>query len=238
MVVMPMKMSREKVDALRLLGAKIVRTPTSAAFDDLEGLIRVAHKLHLEDPENTIILDQYRNKYNPLAHYDTTAQEILEQTNFNVDAVVVGTGTGGTITGIGRRMKQVLGDKCRIIAADPYGSVLSLPESLNETDIQVYDVEGIGYDFVPTVLDRLVVDEWIKTLDTHSFPMARRLAREEGLLCGGSSGSAMHVALQVAKTMKKGQRLVVILPDGIRNYMSKFVQDEWMNEKGHSITTE
>ncbi|XP_022163172.1 cystathionine beta-synthase [Myzus persicae] len=235
LVVMPMKMSREKVDALRLLGAKIVRTPTAAAFNELEGLIRVAHKLHLEDPENTIILDQYRNKYNPLAHFDGTGQEILEQTNYKVDAVVAGTGTGGTITGIGRKLKQALGDKCRLIAADPYGSILSLPESLNETDIQMYDVEGIGYDFVPTVLDRSVVDEWIKTDDKHSFPMARRLAREEGLLCGGSSGSAMHVALQVAKTMKKGQRLVVILPDGIRNYMSKFVQDEWMREKGHDL---
>ncbi|XP_050439294.1 cystathionine beta-synthase [Adelges cooleyi] len=234
-VVMPMKMSSEKVDALKLLGAKIVRTPTEAAFDEPEGLIRVAHKLHLEDPENSIILDQYRNKYNPLAHYDTTAKEIFEQTEHNVDAIVIGTGTGGTMTGIGRYFKQALGDKCRIIAADPYGSILALPEKLNESDIQFYQVEGIGYDFVPTVLDRSVVDEWVKTEDSESFPMARRLAREEGLLCGGSSGSAMCVALKVARKMKKGQRLVVVLPDGIRNYMSKFVQNEWMVEKGFSI---
>ncbi|XP_050526709.1 cystathionine beta-synthase [Daktulosphaira vitifoliae] len=231
-VVMPLKMSREKVDALKLLGAKIVRTPTEAAFDELDSLIRVAHKLHLEDPENTIILDQYRNKYNPLAHYDTTGKEILEQTGRNIDALVAGTGTGGTITGVGRCLKQELGDKCRVIAADPYGSILSLPESLNETDVSVYQVEGIGYDFVPTVLDRSIVDEWIKTDDKEALNMARRLAREEGLLCGGSSGSAMCVALKVARKMKKGQRLVVIFPDGIRNYMGKFVQEEWMEDKG------
>ncbi|VVC33929.1 Tryptophan synthase beta subunit-like PLP-dependent enzyme [Cinara cedri] len=234
-VVMPMKMSREKVDALRILGAKIIRTPTAAAFDDLSSLIRVAHQLHMDDPENTIILDQYRNKYNPLAHFDATGQEILDQTNNKVDVLVAGTGTGGTITGIGRKLKQVLGNKCRIIAADPYGSILAVPDSLNETYVQTYDVEGIGYDFVPTVLDRSVVDEWYKTDDKQAFPMARRLAREEGLLCGGSSGSAMHVAIKVAKTMKKGETLVVILPDGIRNYMSKFVQDEWMQEKGYAI---
>lgn len=101
-----------------------------------------------------LIVFQYLNKFNPLAHFDTTGQEILQQTGFKVDALVAGTGTGGTITGIGRRLKQELGDKCRIIAADPYGSVLSLPESLNKTDVQTYDVEGIGYDFVPTVLGK------------------------------------------------------------------------------------
>lgn len=105
----------------------------------------------------TYVFFQYRNKYNPLAHFDMTGQEILEQTGFKVDVVVAGTGTGGTITGIGRKIKQELGDKCRIVAADPYGSILSLPESLNETDIEVYDVEGIGYDFVPTVLGEFCV---------------------------------------------------------------------------------
>lgn len=118
-----------------------------------------------------------------------------------------------------------------IVAADPEGSILSEPESLNETDVQFYEVEGIGYDFLPTVLDRSVVDRWIKTNDQKSFPLARRLISEEGILSGGSSGTAMSVALTAAKALKKGQKCVVILPDGIRNYMSKFVSDNWMEAR-------
>uniref|UniRef100_A0A3B3I792 Cystathionine beta-synthase n=1 Tax=Oryzias latipes TaxID=8090 RepID=A0A3B3I792_ORYLA len=217
-IVMPEKMSMEKVDVLRALGAEIVRTPTSARFDSPESHVGVAWRLKNEIP-NSHILDQYRNPSNPLAHYDSTAEEILEQCDGKVDMLVAGAGTGGTITGIARKLKE----KCpnvKIVAVDPEGSILAEPEHLNKTDKTQYEVEGIGYDFIPTVLDRSVVDTWYKSNDEESFNMSRMLIREEGLLCGGSSGTAMAAAVAVAKELKEGQRCVVILPDSIRNYMS------------------
>lgn len=229
-IVMPEKMSDEKVGTLRALGAKIIRTPTEAAYDDSDSLIIVAQTLQ-KQTENSIILDQYRNPGNPLAHYDGTGSEILWQMNNKVDCVVIGAGTGGTVTGIGRKIKEKLGEQCKIVAVDPPGSILSLPESLNITDTTFYEVEGIGYDFLPTVLDRTVVDEWIKVNDQQSFDMARRLQAEEGILCGGSSGAALSAAIRVAKTMNENQKVVVILPDSIRNYMSKFVNDSWMEAR-------
>lgn len=230
LIVMPEKMSTEKVDALKALGAQIIRTPTEAAWDTPESLIFVAQKLQKEIP-NSIIMDQYRNVGNPLAHYDGTAEEILHQMDNQVDMVVCGAGTGGTVCGIGRKIKDRL-PKCQVVAADPEGSILSLPAELNETSVNFYEVEGIGYDFVPTVLDRSVVDEWIKSIDQEALPMARRLIASEGLLCGGSSGTAMAVAIKAAKRLKKGQRCVVLLPDGIRNYMTKMVSDNWMEARG------
>ncbi|MCI4393697.1 hypothetical protein PGIGA_G00160470 [Pangasianodon gigas] len=229
-IVMPEKMSMEKVDVLRALGAEIVRTPTSARFDSPESHVGVAWRLKNEIP-NSHILDQYRNPSNPLAHYDTTAEEILEQCDGKVDMLVAGAGTGGTITGVARKLKE----KCpniKIIAVDPEGSILAEPEELNQTDKTQYEVEGIGYDFIPTVLDRSVVDSWYKSNDEESFAMARMLIRDEGLLCGGSSGTAMAAAVKMAKELKEGQRCVVILPDSIRNYMSKFLSDNWMFQKG------
>ncbi|XP_052003898.1 cystathionine beta-synthase-like protein [Xyrauchen texanus] len=229
-IVMPEKMSMEKVDVLRALGAEIVRTPTSAHFDSPESHVGVAWRLKNEIP-NAHILDQYRNPSNPLAHYDTTAEEILEQCDGKIDMLVAGAGTGGTITGIARKLKE----KCpniKIIAVDPEGSILAEPEELNKTDKTQYEVEGIGYDFIPTVLDRSVVDSWYKSNDDESFAMSRMLIKEEGLLSGGSSGTAMSAAVHVAKELKEGQRCVVILPDSIRNYMSKFLSDKWMCEKG------
>uniref|UniRef100_A0A671LRJ5 Cystathionine beta-synthase n=1 Tax=Sinocyclocheilus anshuiensis TaxID=1608454 RepID=A0A671LRJ5_9TELE len=229
-IVMPEKMSMEKVDVLRALGAEIVRTPTSARFDSPESHVGVAWRLKNEIP-NAHILDQYRNPSNPLAHYDTTAEEILEQCDGKIDMLVAGAGTGGTITGIARKLKE----KCpniKIVGVDPEGSILAEPEELNKTDKTQYEVEGIGYDFIPTVLDRSVVDSWYKSNDEESFAMSRMLIREEGLLCGGSSGTAMVAAVHVAKELKEGQRCVVILPDSIRNYMSKFLSDKWMCEKG------
>ncbi|EDO43469.1 predicted protein [Nematostella vectensis] len=229
-IVMPEKMSNEKVDVLRALGAEIVRTPTEAKFDSPESHIGVAQRLNAEIA-NSHILDQYRNPGNPLAHYDSTADEILQQCDGKVDMVVLGAGTGGTITGIARKLKE----KCpgvTIVGVDPKGSILAEPESLNESDVSMYHVEGIGYDFVPTVLDRSVVDKWYKSEDKTSFTMSRRLIREEGLLCGGSSGSAMVAAVEAAKSLNEGQRCVVILPDSVRNYMTKFLSDDWMTEKG------
>uniref|UniRef100_A0A8B9DMB4 Cystathionine beta-synthase n=1 Tax=Anser cygnoides TaxID=8845 RepID=A0A8B9DMB4_ANSCY len=229
-IVMPEKMSMEKVDVLRALGAEIVRTPTTARFDSPESHVGVAWRLKNEIP-NAHILDQYRNASNPLTHYDTTAEEILQQCEGKIDMLVATAGTGGTITGISRKLKEKC-PGCKIIGADPEGSILAQPEELNKTDKTTYEVEGIGYDFVPTVLDRSTVDQWYKTSDEESFALARMLIREEGLLCGGSSGSAMSAAVKAAKELKEGQRCVVILPDSIRNYMSKFLSDKWMIQKG------
>ncbi|CAG7832412.1 unnamed protein product [Allacma fusca] len=229
-IVMPEKMSNEKRDTLHALGAEIVRTPTSATFDSPEGLIAVSQRLAKEIP-NAIILDQYRNTGNPLAHYDSTAEEIIDQCDGQVDMVVVGAGTGGSITGIGRKIKEKC-KSCVVVGVDPDGSILAQPSSLN-TKSGFYEVEGIGYDFIPTVLDRSVVDKWYKSNDKESLQMSRRLIREEGLLCGGSSGSALSCALTAVKEagLKEGQKCVVILPDGVRNYMTKFLSDEWMMER-------
>jgi cystathionine beta-synthase len=222
-ITMPEKMSREKQVVLEALGAEIIRTPTEAAFDSPESHINVARRLQSQLP-NAHILDQYSNPANPRIHYEATAQEILDDLDGQVDMVVMGAGTGGTITGVARRLKEVR-PGCRIIGADPVGSILG-----GGKDVGTYKVEGIGYDFIPDVLDRSLVDEWVKTSDQPSFLLARRLIREEGLLVGGSSGSAMYAALQKASTLSRGQNCVVILPDGVRNYMTKFVDDKWMRD--------
>lgn len=162
-----------------------------------------------------------------MAHYDQTATEIWEQCDGKIDVIIIGAGTGGTITGIGRKMKE-LSPNIQIIGVDPKGSILAEPPELNKNGVGFYEVEGIGYDFVPTVLDRDVVDVWMKTEDHKSLNLARELIRQEGLLCGGSSGAALSVALKVAKDLSEDKRVVILLPDGIRNYMTKFVSDEWM----------
>jgi len=230
-IVMPEKMSKEKVDVLRALGAEIIRTPTSAAFDAPESHIGVAHRLKMKIP-NSHILDQYRNPYNPIAHYDTTAEEILEACNGKVDMVVAGAGTGGTLTGLSRKLKEKC-PNCIIVGVDPEGSVLALPETINKTGVTFYEVEGIGYDFVPTVLDRSLVDRWYKSSDIISLKCSRRLIKDEGMLCGASSGSSMSCAIQACKDfdLKDGQNCVVILPDSVRNYMTKFLSDDWMYDR-------
>jgi cystathionine beta-synthase len=228
-ITLPEKMSAEKVSVLRALGATIIRTPTQAAWDSPESHIGVARRLEKEIP-NAHILDQYSNKDNPLAHEFGTAEEIWEQTGGRLDAVVAGAGTGGTITGIARGIRKHSKD-VKIIAADPQGSILALPESLNEEHKDVgYKVEGIGYDFIPDVLNREIVDKWYKTDDQEAFVLARRLISEEGLLVGGSSGSAMAAAVSAIKDFgfKKGDVVVVVLPDSIRSYLSKFADDDWL----------
>ncbi|XP_051895823.1 cystathionine beta-synthase-like isoform X2 [Pristis pectinata] len=229
-IVMPEKMSLEKVDVLRSLGVEIVRTPDAANCNSPDSHIQMAWRLKKEIP-NSHVFDQYQNPGNPLAHYDTTAEEILDQCDGQVDALVAGSGTGGTITGIAWKFKEKC-PTCQIIAVDPEGSSMAEPKELNQTSVTSYEVEGIGHNFIPAVLDRKVIDKWIKINDEESFAMARKLIRKEGLLCGGSSGSAMCAAVAVAKDLKKGQRCVVILPDTIRNYMSKFLSDSWMEQKG------
>ena len=224
-IVLPEKMSKEKEVTLKALGAQIVRTPTDAASEDPESHINVAKKLAEELPR-AHILDQYSNPANYMAHYEGTAEEILEDLDSQVDMVVVGAGTGGTLTGLARRIKESCPD-CEIIGVDPVGSILA-----GEEPVDFYEVEGIGYDFIPEVLDRSLVSKWVKTRDKESFILARELILKEGILGGGSCGSALYAGLQEAKRLKKGQNCVIILPDGIRNYMSKFLSDSWMKEKG------
>lgn len=181
-IVLPEKNSDEKVNTLTALGAEIIRTRTEAKFNEPDSLVAVAQRLHKEIP-NSVILNQYTNAGNPLAHYDGTGAEILYQLDGKVDMVVCGAGTGGTIAGVGRKMKENQ-PNCVVVGVDPEGSILAVPEKLNESDVTGYELEGIGYDFVPTVLDRDVVDKWMKVNDRMALPMARRLISEEGLLCG------------------------------------------------------
>uniref|UniRef100_A0A2A4JN07 Cystathionine beta-synthase n=1 Tax=Heliothis virescens TaxID=7102 RepID=A0A2A4JN07_HELVI len=228
-IVLPEKMSDEKVNTLIALGAETIRTPTEAAWDDPASNIMVAHRLAKEIPD-AVLLDQYNNPCNPLAHFDGTAEEILWSLDDEVDMVVMGAGTCGTISGVGHKIKERC-PQCVVVGVDPYGSILAQPEHLNETDVQIYEVEGIGYDFLPRSLDRGIIDKWVKTEDHTSLVMARRLIKDEGLLCGASSGSAMWGALQAAKSLKEGQKCVVLLPDNIRNYMTKFISDQWMEAR-------
>lgn len=224
-ITMPAKMSHEKQVVLEALGAKIYRTPTEARWDDPDSHISLAKRLQQEIP-HAHILDQYGNLDNPQCHFETTAKEILDEMGEALAMVVMSVGTGGTITGVAKHIKAVRPD-VKIIGVDPEGSILG-----GGTEIHPYLVEGIGYDFFPKVLDNQVIDAYIKVDDKQSFLTARRLIHEEGLLIGGSSGSAVWGALQAAKELRPGQRCLVILPDGIRNYLSKFVDDQWMKEKG------
>jgi len=224
-ITMPEKMSQEKQIALEALGAEIIRTPSEASFDDPASHIGVAKKLKNEIA-NSHILDQYGNQSNPDAHYYGTAQEILDDFGKDLDMVVIGVGTGGTITGVAKRLKKEI-PEITIVGADPFGSILG-----GGTKVEPYLVEGIGYDFFPDVLDNSLIDKYIKTEDEESFIMSRRLIKEEGLLCGGSCGSAMVAALKSATTLSQNQKCLVILPDGIRNYMTKFPNDDWMRSKG------
>src|SRR5689334_2752308 len=224
-ITMPEKMSQEKQVVLEALGAEIIRTPTEAAWDSPESHIGVARRLKEVIP-NSHILDQYSNPSNPNAHDEGTGAEILAQCGNKVDAVVMTAGTGGTITGVAHAIKRAL-PKCAIVGVDPEGSILAGPG-----EIRTYKVEGIGYDFIPDVLDRRLVDRWIKSNDRDSFLVARQLIRQEGLLCGGSSGAAVWAAMQVCRDLGPGKRVVAILPDSIRNYLTKFVDDRWMRQQG------
>lgn len=228
-ITMPEKMSREKEVVLEALGAKIYRTPSEAKWSDDNSHLSLARKLASTLP-NAHLLDQYKNPGNPNAHYEHTADEIMQDMGEQLAMVVIGVGTGGTITGIAKRIKEKM-PHVKIIGVDPYGSILG-----GGTEVFPYHVEGIGYDFFPEVLNNQLVDEYIKVNDRDSFAMARRLMKEEGLLVGGSSGTAVFAALKAAHTLKAGQRCLVILPDGIRNYLSKFVDARWMQAHEHEIT--
>jgi len=236
-ITLPEKMSQEKQDALTGLGATVIRTPTEYAFDHLYSHIGIAFTLEKQLGASAHVLDQYKNPSNSMVHYEETGREIYEQCDGKIDYLVIGAGTGGTITGIARWIKEK-NPNIKIIGVDPNGSVLAQPNSLNEANPAAEGgqvVEGVGYDFLPRVFDRTVVDEWMKGPDKEGFVMARRLMREEGLLCGGSSGMAMHGAIEYIKANKigKGKRVVVLLPDNIRNYMTKHLNSDWMYERGY-----
>lgn len=222
-ITMPNKMSHEKQVVLERLGATIYRTRSEAASHDPDSHISLAKQLQKEIP-NSHILDQYANPDNPNAHYKGTAQEIIDDFGDDLHMLVASVGTGGTITGIAKRLKEH-NPSIKIIGVDPIGSILG-----GGNEIKPYLVEGIGYDFFPEVLNNKLIDSYVKTNDKDSFRTARQLIRDEGLLVGGSSGAAMWGALQAARSLKKGQKCLVILPDSIRNYMSKFASDEWMKE--------
>ena len=227
-ITMPEKMSQEKQIVLEALGATIIRTPTEALSSDPESHISVAKKLQKEIKDSHI-LDQYSNPSNPDAHYQNTAEEIINAFGDNLDMVVISVGTGGTITGVAKRLKEVI-PEIKIIGADPVGSILG-----GGNKISSYLVEGIGYDFIPDVLDNSLIDQYIKTEDEESFIMARRLIKEEGLLCGGSCGATMVAALNATSILEPEQNCLIILADSIRNYMTKFPSNDWMNKNGFEI---
>ena len=223
-VVMPEKMSQEKEVTLRALGAEIYRTPSEVAWDHEDSHISLARRLVKKLPR-AFMLDQYSNPNNVEAHYEKTSVEIINDLNQQVDMVVIGAGTGGTLTGVSKKMREVL-PECEIIGVDPKGSILA-----GEGPLHAYEVEGIGYDFIPKVLKEAELDKWVKTNDKEAFKMSRRLIREEGILAGGSGGSIVSAMLKEASRLKKNQNCVGFIPDGVRNYMSKFLMEEWLKER-------
>jgi cystathionine beta-synthase len=223
-LVMPDKMSKEKIDLLKAYGAEVVVTPTAVANESPESYYSVANRLTAEIP-GAFQPDQWHNANNPDAHYRTTGPEIWEQTAGTVTHFVSGMGTGGTISGTARFLKEQ-NPKIHVVGADPEGSVYSgdTPKS--------YKVEGIGMSYLPQTVDMRVIDKILRITDKESFLMARRVAREEGLLVGGSSGTAVAAAARVAKDLPAGAVLVVVMPDSGRGYMSKIFNDEWMTANG------
>ena len=224
--VMPDKMSREKIDTLRAYGAEVVVCPTNVDPDSHRSYYRVADRL-TEEIEGGFQPNQYANPANPDSHYRLTGPEIWRQTDGRITHFVTGVGTGGTISGVGRYLKEQR-RSIEIIGADPEGSIYSGGE------VHPYRVEGIGEDFWPESLDREIVDRYITVSDRDSFLMARRLVAREGLLAGGSSGTALCAAMQVARAVDDPDALVVtVIPDGGRPYISKVFNDPWMREHGY-----
>jgi cystathionine beta-synthase len=225
--VMPDKMSQEKISLLRAYGAEVVITPTAVDHDSPESYYSVSSRLAEEIPGG-FKPDQYSNMANPESHYKRTGPEIFEQTGGELDAIVVSVGTGGTISGVGRYFKEHKPDVL-IVGADPEGSVYT---ATDDSDLHPYLVEGIGKDTWPETMDPEVVDEWIRVGDRDSFLWARRLAREEGILGGGSAGTTLYAAYQVAERLGPGKRVLMMVPDSGRNYLSKIYDDTWMLEHG------
>jgi cystathionine beta-synthase len=223
--VMPDKVANEKVQLLRAYGAEVVTTPTAVEREDPKSYYSVADRLTREIA-NSFSPNQYFNPMNPQAHYDATGPEIWNQTGGEITHFVAGVGTGGTISGIGRYLKEQHAGVA-VVGADPEGSIYTTER------IHQYLVEGVGEDFWPGTFDREIVDEWVQVNDTQAFAMARRVTREEGILIGGSGGMAVHAAVEVARRIDDPDALlVVLLPDSGRGYLSKIYNDDWMREHG------
>lgn len=232
--VMPDKMSNEKIQLLRAYGGRVVITPTAVAPEDPRSYYNVAKRI-VEETPNAILANQYHNPENPRSHYETTGPEIWEQTGGKVTDVVVGMGTGGTITGAGRYLKERNPD-IQMIGVDPAGSILleawqrgHMPDGVEAT---TYKVEGIGEDFLPSTLNLSLIDDVLQVSDKESFLWTRRLVKEEGIFCGGSSGSAVAAAIRHARGLPAERLVVVILPDSGSRYLSKVFDDKWMRENG------
>ncbi len=232
--VMPDKMSHEKVQVLRAFGARVVITPTAVAPEDPRSYYSVAKRI-VEETPNAILANQYHNPSNPEAHYLTTAPELWEQTEGRVTDIVIGMGTGGTITGVARYMQEN-GHEVKIVGVDPIGSLLfdawKQGGSTEGLTAETYKVEGIGEDFIPSTLDLSIIDDVIQVGDAESFHWTRRLVREEGIFCGGSSGSALAGAIKYCQHLPNDRLVVVVFPDSGSRYLSKIFNDAWLREHG------
>ena len=228
----PDKMSREKIDMLKAFGARVVVTPTAVAPEHPDSYYRVADRIHRETP-NSFVPNQYANPMNPQAHYETTGPEIWRDTDGRVTHFVCGMGTGGTISGVGKFLKE-RNPKVRVVGVDPLGSILKDYFYKKERmKGHPYKIEGIGEDFIPETTWFEYIDEIVKVSDKEAYLMTRRLAREEGILAGSSSGAALVGAKEVVATLGRDDVLVVLLPDGGLRYLSKAHNEEWLKEQGY-----
>jgi len=231
--VMPDKMSQEKISALRSTGAEVVVTPTAVEPEDPRSYYSVSRRLAEETP-NSFYANQYHNPANPESHYKMTGPEIWEQTEGSIDVFVAGMGTGGTLSGLGKYLKEQK-PEVKIVGVDPVGSIYyDYWKTGKLTDAYTYKVEGIGEDFIPTTMNLDILDDCVRVNDRECFLITRDLVRREGLHCGGSAGAAVAGALKwVRDNDKEGQRVVVLLPDGSGKYLSKIFNDDWMRENGY-----